>query len=700
MTRIISIDIESSMKPKHHPWVDGSFLVAVGVARENGTAQTWTFSHKENTTNGQKKAIQEIQYELDKADLIVGHNLKFDLNWLRSVGLVVDNTKLFCTQVAEYVLRGQRKGIGYSLNDCCKRYRLAQKIDKVKTYWDASIDTDEIPLRILLPYLEQDCKITLDLWKKQKSLIESKGLKTITDICFEVSGILSEAETNGFTLDLNKSYEILEEYSNKLDELDSELVEIAGFDFNPGSSRQLSVALYGGVIKRKVRVPKEKTLKSGRVKKYEVWGQQEFKYAGLKIKPLADTESVVEGYYSTDKNTLDSIKTTNKQQDRFVELLLERSNAKKVLQTFHSERKESSGLVDIVGRDGRVHPLFNQCVTATGRLSSSRPNGQNLPRKGTSPVKTVVKSRNGRIINVDLGQIEWRMAAELSGDPTAIKEIREGVDAHADNAIKFFGADKYPRDSKEFGKLRTDAKIFLFRMIYGGTAKGFYFDRKMPDYSLEEWKEIVRKFKEKYSRLAEWQQENIAHVMKHGSLHSFTGRPLTFPKVQKWDGSYGFNDKAICNYPVQSISADMIYIAMAWIMRELKKRGFKSELILMVHDSMVFDAYVEEIDEISKISIDVFERLPEICKELWGREFSVPLTGDVEVGLTYGDIVGYNIFTDEGTKYLYKFKEQDRDDPSKEKEYQMWVMDQDTIFQKHPDAYGPIQIDKMEIFDL
>lgn len=693
MSNVIAIDIESSMAPNLHPWMDESFLVAVGVARENGTTQTWVFNHKEHTANGELQAIKEIQYELDKADKIIGHNLKFDLNWLRSIGLEIDNTKLICTQVAEYMLRGHRKGIGYSLNDCARRYYLPTKFDKVATYWDAGIDTDEIPLDTLLPYLEQDCKVTLMVWEKQERLIKSKGLQTITDICFEVSGILSEAESNGFTLDVEQSKEIYEEYLETLNALDTELVEMAGFDFNVGSTRQLSAALYGGIIKRKVRVPKEKVLKSGKVKQYEVWGQEETLHEGLKIKPLPDTESAAEGYYSTNKDTLNALRTTNKKQEKFIDLLIDRSKTKKVIQTFYSDRKGSSGFLNIVGADGRIHPQFNQCTTSTGRLSSSRPNGQNLPRKGTSPIKKVVRSRNGRIINVDLGQIEWRMAAELSGDPVAIEEIRNGIDAHADNAIKFFGADRYPRDSKEFSKLRTDAKIFLFRMIYGGSAAGFYKDRKMPDYTLAEWKEIVKKFKEKYARLVEWQQENVGEVLQKGYLTNFTGRHLTFPKVAKYDGSYGTSEQAVCNYPVQSISADMIYIAMVEIMRELKRRGCKSEFIIMVHDSMVFDAHVDELDVISQVSIDVFERIPEICKELWGREFSVPLTGDVEIGLTYGDIVGYNIFMDEGKKYLVGFKEADKDDPSKSKDYQMWVLNQDDIYVKHPEAFDPHLID-------
>jgi DNA polymerase-1 len=677
---VISIDVECSYgKESMHPWQHGAYLSAVGVAWANQTTKTWVFKHQENTTNHERVAIKEIQCVIDDADLIVGHNLKFDLNWLRHTGINVPNEKLFCTQVAEYMLRGQRKGIGYSLNDCCKRYKLPVKLDKVATYWEAGRDTDTIPLRILLPYLEQDCKITLSLWEKQKSLIESKSLQTLSEICFEVSGILSEAETNGFTLDLNRSYEIIDEYKQILDNADSTLIDLVGFEFNPGSNKQLSAALYGGVIKRKIKVKKEKVLKSGKIKQYEVWGTEEPEYDGMKITPLTDTESAYEGYYSTSKDTLKSLKTTNKKQEQFVDILVERSNAQKVLQTFHTERKGSSGLVDIVGTDGRVHPAFNQTVTATARLSSSRPNGQNLPRKGTSPVKQTVLSRNGRIINGDLAQIEWRMVAELSRDQVALREIKEGIDAHADNAIKFFGAGQYSRDSFEFKKLRTDAKIFLFRMIYGGTAAGFYRDRKMPDFTLERWKEIVDGFKKKYSRLVEWQEENIGKVLQTGRLVNFTNRVLTFPKVARYDGSYGPSDKAVCNYPVQSISADMIYIAMVDIMREVKRLGLKSEFILMVHDSMVFDAYENEIDQLSEIFIRVFENIPARCKELFGYEFEVPLTGDIELGLTYGDIVEYNSYTERGEKYLYSFEEDN-------KTQYMWTMDKQKIYTKHPQA--------------
>lgn len=684
---LLGLDVECSMKPIMHPWQAESFLSSIAVASDE-IKQSWLMHHSELPTYPQYQVLEEVQDLIDKCDYIVIHNAKFDVNWLRHLGLRVSNKKIICTQVAEYLIRKQQKGIGYSLNDCLNRYKLPVKLDKVASFWDAGVNTDKVPSDILLPYNEFDAELHLRLWKEQRKLIKKLGLEKLAELSFRVTGILSQMELAGFNLDKDQAERIYSEYTDKMEEISEKIQNLSGFNLNVKSPTQLSAALYGGIVKDKVKVKKEKILKSGRIKEYEVWGTQETYIPGLGITPIAGSESKKDGYFSSSKDTLKALTLKTPEQREFINYLLEKSNVQKVVQTFRSETGKGVGLLDVVGEDGRVHPQFNQCITATGRLSSSKPNGQNLPRAGTSPVKTVVQSRNGRILNADLGQIEWRMAAELSRDPVAISEILNGIDAHADNAIRFFDAGKYARDSAEFKKLRTDAKIFLFRMIYGGTAAGFYRDQKMPDFSMEKWTEIVEKFRQKYSRLVEWQEENKELVLKEGSLLNFSGRLLSFPKQIKYDGSYGPSDKAICNYPVQSISADLIYIAMVEIMERLERLGIKSELILQVHDSMVFDAFEDEIDTISNVCMDVFNSLPSMCKELFDREFAVPTTGDIEVGLTYGTIVPYTIFSRDGDRLLVKFEDES-------KEYKAWVCSIDEVLKKHPNAQNIILIDQL-----
>lgn len=681
---IVCLDIEGSKKPILNPWQIGSFLSTIGVVTNEGDRHHWVFAHEENKEYNQQQNLKEIQAWLDKADLLVAHNAKFDVNWLRWLGLTIPNNKIFCTNVAEYMLRGQKSGIGYRLNDCAKRYGLPTKHDKVAEYWDAGINTDKIPLDILVPYMMQDIDITLALYEKQVEMIAAKKMVTLTNYCFEVTGILSEAEVAGFEFDKEKAEELVVELTADVEHANSRLSELVGFPLTVTAPEKLSAALFGGTIKEKYREQTERVLKSGKIKYGERWAERLVKVDGVGFKPEEDWESDKKpGVFSTSADVIKTLRGRTPEQKEFVEILRSAKKDAKVLSTFTSKSKDSSALLHVIGKDGRVHPSFNQTVTVTGRLSSSKPNGQNLPRKGTSPIKKTIYSRNGRIVNVDLGQIEWRMSGELSGDAKIIEEVCKGIDAHLDNALKFFGSADY----------RTVAKIVTFGLIYGRTAVGFFRDGKMPDFSMNKWKKIITQFFQKYFGLKAWQEKNYAEVLKVGYLQNFTGRILTFKAAQKYDGSYGPSEKAVSNYPIQSISADLIYIAMVEITRRMRALGLKSEFIIQVHDSMVFDAFIDEIDLISKIAIDVFEELPEMCYEMFGRSFSVPLTGDVEVGLTYGDIVGYNIYMDEGKKYLYSFEYEKEDEIKTD---QMWVLSEEDILDKHPTARSLKQLDMIE----
>lgn len=682
---VVALDIEASKIPVFMPWQKGSFISSVGMKTSNGDVLTWVFAHQEAKRSRQQQNIKEIQEWVNKADLLVGHNIKFDINWLRWIGISIPNNKLFCTAVAEYMLRGQRPTISYSLDACAKRYGLGQKIDKVAEYWDSGYNTDEVPLDILLEYMLQDVELTYQLYLIQKDLLVSKGMATLAKYCFEESGILSEAELSGFEFDKELAERYVEEISTNIKEANEKLKELAGFEVSITQGQKLSVAMFGGSFKDRERVIKTQTLKSGKVKEREVWADVQRTYPGLGFKGDAKWLSEKTGYYSTSLDALKTYKPRTKEQKEFLDILFKTKKDIKVIQTFTSDKADNSSLLCNIGKDGRIHPNFNQIVTVTGRLSSSKPNGQNLPRKGTSPIKKTVKSRNGRIVNVDLSQIEWRMAGEMSGDPTIIREVCEGVDAHSDNAIRFFGDLSF----------RQVAKIFTFGMIYGRTEYGFYNDSKMPEHTLEEWKRIIKEFFKKYGGLKKWQDKNYSTVVKQGYLQNFTGRILTFNRYPQRDGSKSFKKADICNYPVQSMAtADMMCIAMVHIMREMKRQGLKSEFILQVHDSMVFDAFENEIDRIAKISIGIFEKLPELVEELFDYKFSLPITGDVEVGLTYGDIVSYNLYNTSGRKWLYQFLVPDS--TGKLNKTLMWVLNEEDVYNKYPSATELSPIDCIE----
>jgi len=635
--KTIGIDFETSKKPIMHPWQAGSFPVMFGIAYEDGTRKTWVLNHNEVPDVDQRKVVTAIQAEIDTAGRLVGHNIKFDLNWLRHLGISFSHCKTYCTMVAEYLLMNQR-GLGkLSLGKVSEKYLKTSKQDKVKVFWDAGYETSDIPLRYLEPYCEQDCINTLAIFKKQTAkIMRMGGMPQLVKVQCESSRVLSEMECNGMKFNSEVAIRAAEDLRKQVGTMDTELLDAFGFDCNINSGDDLSAALFGGMVKRKGKEYYPRKLKAYLTAKdmcpLEYKSRNciiETTIKGLGFKPDPNTALKKEGYFATDKGAIKHLAAKTKKQKQVKKLLIDRSSIAKALETLAGKDDNETGLINKVQADGRLHSQFNQTVAKTGRLSSSDPNGQNLPRKGTSPIKEAIEPENDYIMAADLSQIEWRVAAFLSQDPVMCDEIRHGFDPHDDNTIKMF---KIKRDSSDWEETRTTAKIFSFRMIYGGSAFGFYMDTKMPNFSKQKWADIVEAFYDKYQGLQRWQQENISKVYQNkGLLHSPTGRIYEFHMDTK-----GYRKPQICNFPVQGLAtADIMMLAMCIIWKKFKAAGFKSKLINQVHDSLIFDAIKSEVKPIARLCIDVFEALPMYIEKMWGFKFNLPLTGDVEVGLNY-----------------------------------------------------------------
>jgi DNA polymerase-1 len=318
-----------------------------------------------------------------------------------------------------------------------------------------------------------------------------------------------------------------------------------------------------------------------------------------------------------------------------VALLLKLSAIAKVVDTFEGKSK-GSGLVRKIARDGNIHTSFNQTVTATGRLSSSNPNGQNLPRGNTSPIKKCIIPQADGIMNADLSQIEWRVPAQLSQDPKMIYEINHDVDQHIAACKELMELPFISKSDKASKKNRDNAKIFNFRMIYGGTEFGFHMDPKMPRFGLKKWRKVVDGFYNKYGGLKNWQDGNIISVIvNHGSMVSPTGRRFLFP----FDHNGKYDERKIKNYPVQGMAGgDILPLTTVLIRRYMRKYKLRSRMILTVHDSIVFDYYKSEEKLLTNICMHVFTNLPRYIRQYFGIEWNVNLTGEVEVGKNYGSL--------------------------------------------------------------
>jgi len=265
-------------------------------------------------------------------------------------------------------------------------------------------------------------------------------------------------------------------------------------------------------------------------------------------------------------------------------------------------------------------------------LSSRDPNGTNLPRSGTSPLKQCIIPSNDGILNFDLSQIEWRGAAYLSQDEMMMKEINEGIDQHSAACVDLMEQELNKQN-------RFFAKIFNFRMIYKGSAYGFYKDVDMPNFSQKKWIKIVKGFYKKYWGLENWQDVNTMFVFKNGYLKIATGRLFVFNKSKMEQGVPIYNEREVANYPVQGIAGgDILPLLAVLLRRGLKKYNLKSKFILTVHDSIVIDYIESELKMIIKLCRSIMKNLTKNIENFYSIKWNVNLDGEIEIGKTYGNM--------------------------------------------------------------
>lgn len=383
----IAFDFETTRVPRHTPYVKNSFPVMLSACCDGVAVQSFVFNHSSHLP-GDQGTVQAVKDLFGRATLLIGHNLKFDIHWLAALGLGTDvlNYPWYCTKVAEYLIHGQDKTVSTHLGDVSERYGIVSKIDKVAQYWDAGYETDEIPLSILQPYCEQDAINAYTIYQRQQPLIKELGLSRVVNLQMALTRELWWAEFNGMKFDVPLAQQFSAEYSARIKQIELDLSEITGYSINYDSSDQLSALLFGGSFKAEGEEWVIRTFKNFS-KYYPRACVVDVVLPGLGFVPPKGTEKNEKGGYSVNANTvLSCLKSKNKKQKTVLELILERAKLKKAVSTYFD------GLCDKVF-NGYLHPTFNQAVTATGRLSSSNPNSQNIPRDKTAPAKQPFISR-------------------------------------------------------------------------------------------------------------------------------------------------------------------------------------------------------------------------------------------------------------------------------------------------------------------
>lgn len=382
---VLVFDFETSRHCGNLPWMPKAYPVSLCL-KFNNELKTYIFNHQDvsiPTAN-----LKEIQEYFNDADLIVAHNLKFDLHWLHHIGICTDRNRYYCTMVAQYLITGQAFGTVLSLADLSTHYHIPSKLDAVSDWWDSGYETDEVPLDVLIPYGEQDVLNCEAIFRKQIPLIKAQGQSKIVKLRCESLRVTQQIEANGMMLNTDMCEEMSGDYSCKISSLTDiviniikeQLPELRYININLGSNEHLSAILFGGTINYDGKVPGKR---EGTTKK----GKLSVNTKGLGFTPREGTETKKQGYYQVDVGQLSELKA-KPETAQFIVLnsIQELSKMEKMKGTY------CDGLIE-KNIDGLVHPSINETATRTGRYSSSNPNAQNMPREGTSPIKRMFVTR-------------------------------------------------------------------------------------------------------------------------------------------------------------------------------------------------------------------------------------------------------------------------------------------------------------------
>lgn len=393
--------------------------------------------------------------------------------------------------------------------------------------------------------------------------------------------VLAKMERAGMLVDPDRLHSLSEGLATQITEVERSIRDLAGDEtFNIGSPMQLSHVL--------------------------------FDVMGLPTKGLKKTKR---GYYSTNAKVLSDLARDHE----IVRLILDWREKSKIKSTY----------LDTLGPlrrgDGRVHTTYNQTITATGRLSSSDPNLQNIPTRSElgRTVKTAFSAGEGSVfLAVDYSQIELRLLAHLSGDEHLVRAFNEGEDFHAETAARVFGVPV----SEVTPDLRSRAKAVNFGIVYGQQAYGL---SQSLHISMAEARDMIDRYFEAYPGVRTFLDNVVARAKQTGYAETMYGRRRHIPELKAKNPQLrGFGERTAMNHPMQGTAADIIKIAMARVSRRLEEEGFAAHMILQVHDELDFECPIDEVERLTTMVRDVMEHVVDL---------RVPLIAEASTGITWAD---------------------------------------------------------------
>ena len=507
--------------------------------------------------------------------LKVGQNIKYDYEVLRNYGVDIQGP-MFDTMLAHYVLQPELHHNMDFMAETLLHYRTVHIEELIGPKGKHQKNMRDLDPKDVYEYAAEDADVTLKLKNVLEPMLKEKGMERLFwDIEMPLVKVLADMELNGVCLDTDSLKETERIFKERMARYEQHAYELAGETFNISSPKQVGDILFG------------------------------------KMQLLDKPKKTRTGQYVTSEEVLLQLRD----KAPIVDDILNYRGLKKLLGTY----VEALPLL-INKRTGHIHTSFNQAVTATGRLSSSDPNLQNIPVRdddGKEIRKCFVPEPGCLFFSADYSQIELRIMAHLSGDENMIEAFREGLDIHRATAAKIW---KEPLDEVTDAQ-RKKAKQANFGIIYGITAFGLAQRMGIPN---GEARQLIQDYFATFPKVHAFMESAIATAREKKYAETMFGRRRYLPDIDSKNGTVrGFAERNAINAPIQGSEADIIKIAMIRIWRRFKKEGIRSKMILQVHDELNFSVYPEEKEKVENI---VLTEMQNAC------QLSVPLIADAGWG--------------------------------------------------------------------
>ena len=514
----------------------------------------------------------------DPKILKVGQNLKYDLEVLRNYGVRLDGP-MWDTMIAHYLIQPElRHNMDY-MAEVYLHYQTIHIDELIGPKGKNQRSMRDLSPTLVYEYACEDADITLQLKNKLEPELKNHDCEDLFyKIEMPLMPVLAEMEMNGVCLDTQSLAETSKQFTTRMNEIEQRIYELAGQQFNIASPKQVGDILFG------------------------------------KLQIIEKPKKTKTGQYVTNEETLQSLRAKHE----IVEKILEHRGLKKLVGTY------VDALPKLINpRTGHIHTSFNQTITATGRLSSSDPNLQNIPIRGEDGKeirKAFIPEPGCQFFSADYSQIELRVMAHLSGDENMIEVFREGKDLHAATA-----ATIYKKDISEVSRdERTKSKRANFGIIYGITVFGLA-ERLEIDRS--EARQLIDGFFQTFPQVHDYMERSKEIVREKGYAETVFHRRRYLPDIHSHNATVrGFAERNAINAPIQGSAADIIKVAMVRIYKRMKAEGLKSKMILQVHDELNFSVLPEEKERMERLVLEEMQgafalKVPLIADAGWGENW-------------------------------------------------------------------------------